>query len=324
MNEENRLRARRTPNSVHPSTPPTIPSEVDSTYYAVDPSKVDAAIVRVENKLVTSQIVYRIGLLAHARVVFEGTRWAVYHERDVVRLLEFPEIDWEKTLVQKWDSVNSRSAAEGVCFYDHEPGLKFTQEYLETLQEDFVQFLMSREVLELYYNPVLRLYRKLDESDEHFFDRCLETLRQDYEQELRKLEETINWQEERLKEKLDRHIREHGREAVTLRPTPEEAAAAGAGGATALVGDTPEAADSGVAIDEIRTELAKLQTLKSQKIKELDEKLVMLSRQQEKDLIRVNRGQIRILRFAFIWLPYTELVIQDDDGTRRMELIRSF
>ncbi len=50
----------------------------------------------------------------------------------------------------------------------------------------------------------------------------------------------------------------------------------------------------------------------------------MLSRQQEKDYIRVNRGQIRILRFAFIWLPYMELVIQGEDGTRRMELIRSF
>jgi len=320
----NQLRARRTPNSSYSPNPPTIPSSIDSVYYVVNQEIVDRALLEFSDQIVTSQIVYKLGLLASARVVFEGTRWAIYHEREVAKVLEFPNIDWEKPVLQKWDNARSRTAPEGICFYSFDQSFNFTQETLDLLQEEYVGYLMTHEVLELYYNPVLRIYRKLDESDEHFFNRCLEQLRKNYEQDLRKLEETIQWQQERLKEKLDRLIREHGPDAVNLLPSTEEEAAAATVSASGVSRLHPDSVDSVVQIQESRSELAKLQMLKSQKLKEVDEGLVVLSRQQEKDLIRVNRGQVRILRFAFVWLPHTELVMQDQSGARRMELIRSF
>jgi hypothetical protein len=321
--DENRLRARRTPNSSYPPSPPSIASSIDSVYYALSQESVDRALQNAGDRLVTSQIVYQHGLLAFARVIFEGTRWAIYHEREVLKVLEFPGIDWEEPVMEKWDNARMRTAPEGVCFYNYDPAFNFTQETLDLLQEEYVSYLMSHEVLELYYHPVLRIYRKLDESDEHFYDRCLEQLRKNHEQELRKLEETIQWQQERLKEKLDRLIREHGPDAMTMLPSEEAANGADPPPASGSL-MPPESVDSLYQVRESRAELAKLQMLKSQKLKEVDEGLVLLSRQQEKDLIRVNRGQIRILRFAFVWLPYTELVLQDESGDRRMELVRSF
>src|SRR5262245_26053991 len=150
-------KARKTPSSVHPPAPPEIPLQVEHMYYSVDSALLEKSTSGLGGNVVTSQILYKPGILAMARVIFEGTRWKIYHERDVVRVVPFPEIsqlcDWEGSLIRRWDNSRARSDAEGVAFYIVNASYDFSQERFDQLQDEFVQHLTSSETLELEYNP---------------------------------------------------------------------------------------------------------------------------------------------------------------------------
>src|SRR5205085_562896 len=55
-----------------------------------------------------------------------------------------------------------------------------------------------------------KLYKKLDETEEAFRERCLEMLQQNNEHELKTLEESLQRQQDRLREKMGREVREAG------------------------------------------------------------------------------------------------------------------
>jgi hypothetical protein len=311
------LKARKTPSSVHPPAPPKIPLAIETLYCAVDNQILDTTLKQRGTTVVTTQTLYNPGLLAIARVVFEGTRWKLYHERDVVRVVPFPEtsqmVDWDQNQIEKWDNSRTRSDAQGVSFYVFDSSFAFTQERFEELQGEFVQYLLTKQTLELDYNPHLKIHRKLDEAQDQFQARCLEKLREMYAQEYQTLLDTLSRQEDRLKEKLDREVREHG--------NPED----GSMDLSKIEDNQTEMDSHGAKVDmeDIRRELAEIGKLREAKLNDFEESLQSLSRQCEKDILRVNHGNIKILRFALVWLPYTELVIQDGDS-RRIEIVKSF
>jgi hypothetical protein len=322
-------RARKTPASPYPPAPPKIPESVESLYHAVNQQVLDSATIPFREFIVTSQILYKPGILAAARVTFEGTRWEIYHERDVFRVIPFPGqaqiVDWEQNLVEKWDPSHIKSGPEGLCFYVVEQGFDFSSENFEALQEQFSDYLLANQTLELVYNPHLRIYRKLDEDESMFYQRCMEKVREDYDQEKRTLEDTILRQEERLKEKLERELREQEINVADFQSY--RTVDANTTSSHQLTPSKNQAEmntrESMVNIEDIQQQLAIIQREKEAKINEFEENLEMLARQQERDLIRVNRGNIKISRFSLIWLPYTEFIVQEDDR-RRVELVRSF
>jgi hypothetical protein len=220
--------------------------------------------------------------------------------------------DWEENLMNNWDHSRAKGDAEGMAFYAVDASFDFSPKRFEELQEDFVHHLISHEILELDYNPNLKIHRKLDEHEEQFCARCLEKLREDYAQEYQTLLDTLERQENRLKERLERETREHGD------------ALAEAGDQNG--GDHQRQMDaqaSMVDMDDIQRELLEIEKLREIKLKEFENNLDTLARQIEKDIMRVNHGNVKILNFALVWLPFTEFVIQDGPN-RRLELIRSF
>jgi len=330
-----KLKARRTPTSSYPSEPPEIPSSLEMLYQAVNTELLDEAIAQFRDRVVTSQIVYKPALLASARIVFEGTRWGIHHERDIIRVIPFPTDsqmgDWEQILVGTWDNTHSRSGPEGVCFYEADGSFNFRQERIDSLQEEFKQYLTSTETFELVYNPQLKLSKNLDETDDQFFQRCLDQVRMDYEQERRTLEETILRQEERFKEKMDREVRQHGENPLELQAvTPNSSAGAEQSGrqkrgkkASTSHQEDIDVQGSRVNREDIQRQLSQLQNTKATKLNEFEEQLVGLAKQRQKDLFRLNQSNVRILRFSLVWLPYTELIVQEREG-RRVEQIKSF
>lgn len=331
-----KLKARRTPTSTYPSEPPEIPRSLEVAYHALNAELLDFAIAQFRDRVVTSQILYKPALLASARVVFEGTRWEIYHERDVTRIIPFPNdsqmADWEKILLDAWESAHSRSSPEGICFYEADDSFDFSQERIDSLQEEFKQYLTSTETFELVINPHLKLSQKIDETEDQFFQRCLDQVREDHEQELRTLEDTVLRQEERFKEKLEREVRQHGENPVELQAVvPDDSA--GTAGRTGrqkrgkkISSSHQEDIDvqgSRVNREDIQRQLSLLQKSKAAKLIEFEEQLTALARQRQKDLFRLNQGNVRILRFSLVWLPYTELIVQEADG-RRVEQIKSF
>lgn len=319
MAEKLAFKARKTPNSPHPAAPPELPIHVESLYCAVDQDVLARATSAFRDSIVTSQILYKPGILAMARVIFEGTRWKLYHERDTARIIPFPGpsqmADWEQSQITRWDNANTRSDAQGIAFYVVDPSCDFSAKRFEELQEDFVRHLISNETLELDYNPNLKLHRKLDEEPEQFHNRCIEMLREKFSQEYQTLLDTLERQEDRLKEKLEREVREHG--------DPREAAAEERSSGLASNQQQMDTQGAIVDMDDIQRELLEIQKTRESKLKEFEDNLESLAQQLEKDILRVNHGNVKILRFALVWMPYTEFVIQEND-TRRLEIIQSF
>lgn len=315
MQAERQYKARRTPSSEHPPAPPRVSPGIETLYHSVSEEVYRQQTAAFASQIVTTQILYKPGVLAGARCTFEGSRWNIYQERDLFKLVPFPPMagmaDWDNNLIQRWENTNARPAAEGVAFYVFDKTYDFSAERFEALQEEYIRHLMSTEVLELYYNPYLKIYRKSQEPEESFYARCLEKARETLEQEVDILEETQTRQENRMKERLQREVM--------------EASTGDAGAESTLENNRQEmdAREASMTADELRQGLAELESQKEKKLEEFEERLRALSREQEKDIFRLNRANIQILRFSLVWLPYTEVIVQEGE-TRRTELIRSF
>ncbi len=294
-----RHKARSFPAVQYSTSPPQIPTPIEVFYLAADPSILQSASSTFGEKIVTTNIHYKPAILAMARLTFQG-RWDVHHQRDIVKVVSFPpaarQADWDKTILERWDNKSTQSSPAGDSFFVVDPSCDFSSGRFELLQEEFLQFLISEEVLTLNLNPYLKIYRRIDEPEETFFERCMEEIRTSFSKELNALEETILRQKNRLKERLEREVRER-EEQQKEGPSQE--------------------------IKEINQELAALEELRESKRKELEKSLHTLSRDQELDILRLNRNHVEVLRFALVWLPYTEFVIQEKDH-RRLELVQSF
>jgi hypothetical protein len=327
-----RFKSRKTGSRAATGVPPKIHTSIETIYLAVDQGLLEKKAAPFQDQIVTSQVLYKAGLLSIARVTFEGTRWEIYHERDVTRVVPFPAaghmVDWEKNLVDKLDPSITRPSPEPNSSFDVEANQDFSPAHIQSIQEQYVEYLTTNETLELAFNPHLRLHCKLEENEDMFFNRCLDRLREENEQERKQLQETILRQEERLKEKLDREYREHGVNPSSVSQGEQSAtldAQTGVQFATSLaeVQAALDVQDSVQNVGEIQRELAVIQKQKEDKLREFEENLITLAKQREKDIVRVNRGNVKMLRFAVLWLPFTEFIIQED-SSRRIELLQSF
>jgi hypothetical protein len=330
-----RFKSRKAASRDYAGAPPKIHTSIETIYLAVNQDLLEKAATSFQDQIVISQIIYRPGILAIGRVTFEGTRWEIFHERDVTHVTSFPAAghmaDWEKNLVKKPDPSAARPSAEPNSSFDVDANVDFSPAHIQSLQEQYVEHLTTTETLELTYNPHLRLYRKLDETEDMFLNRCLDSLRDEHDQERKQLEETILRREERLKERLEREYREHGVNPADVQAAIQGEQVSGLEAQptvlTAASLDEVQAAldvqDSVVHMGEIQRELVAIQKEKVDKLQEFEESLITLAKQREKDIVRVNRGNVKIMRFAVLWLPFTEFIIQEDSG-RRIELIQSF
>jgi hypothetical protein len=328
-------RSRKASSRQYPSAPPKIPPTIESLFLAPDQSILEGVTSPFQEKIVTSQILYKPGLFAVSRITFEGTRWKIHHERDVTRVIPYPAAghmaDWENTLLEKLDPASVSGSAEPNCFFLVEENHDFSPSHFQAMQEQFIDHLTTNETLALIFNPHLKMYRKLDETEEYFTNRCLERVREENDQERKQVLETILRQEERLKEKLEREYREHGLSNKSDMQTAKENEAsarleAQATGKTATLEEIQaeiDAQQSFLQMEDIQRELLTMQKQKEEKLQEFEENLLGLAKQREKDIVRVNRGNVRILRFGILWLPFTEFIIQEENR-RRIELIQSF
>lgn len=313
------FKARKTPSSPHPATPPEVPLSIESFYFSVDPDVLSQATAGFHQNVVTSQILYKPGLLAAARVIFEGTRWKLYHERDTTRIINFPHVsefpDWDQDQIVHWDNSRSRSNSEGVSFYMVDSTFDFSAKRFDELQEEFIRYLISNEILELDYNPNLKIHRKMDEEQTQFYTRCIEKLRESHSQEYQTLLDTLERQENRLKERLEREAREHDNALSAGNDEPS--------GGLDTNRREMDAQATIVDMEDIRRELADIHKSRESKLKEFEDNLDTLAQQIEKDILRLNHSNIKILRFSLVWLPFTEFIIQENE-TRRVEIIKSF
>lgn len=316
---QNVHRARKIPATVYSSLPPLISSGIDAAYHALDRSLLIPFEQIWKQQIVTSQILYKPGIIAGARINFQGTRWNLRHERDITKVISFPSkhqnCRWEDNLSPDWSFHNSRSDPEPSSLFVANGTYDFSLEHFEEFREDFIQYLVSSETLKVEYNPFFRLDRKMDESAESFSNRCMEKAREDLNQDMHQLEDTLQRQHDRLKQKLEREVRDIGTSPSQVNSTRRSG--------ELDVQEEIEAHDSKATMENIKKEMNELSRVREAKLKEFEENLAGLANERETEIFRMNRGQIHVLQFGLIWLPYFEYVIQEEDS-RRLELVKSF
>jgi hypothetical protein len=298
-------KARKTPTVLYPSAPPKLPPDFEVLYHSVKGEVLENTEAEFEDLIVTSQILYKPALLAIARVNFHGNRWSIHWEKDLSRIISLPSkhqyCDWETNIHPDWIPQNLRSDPEENCLFFHDGTYDFSPERFQELQEDFRNHLLSTIVLRVDYNPLFKMDRKLDETAESFHGRCMERARDELNKESQTLEDTLYRLEDRLKQRLERELREIDSEQQ----------------------EEGQRHDSNRAIGDLKKEMEKLDHLRKSKRHELEEHVSMLAAERETDTLRINQGNLNIVRFALIWLPFTEYVIQEKDA-RRLLLVRSF
>jgi hypothetical protein len=304
-------KARKTPTKIHPSSPPKMPPSIEFLYHSINPHRADQWKTNFQDRIVTAQILYKPAILAGARVNFSGNRWQIHSEKDIWKIVSFPSkhqiCDWSENLDPQWNPHDSGATPEPDSFFLYDSSYDFSIERFEELQEEFLQHLLSNVVLEIEYNPVFKMDRKLDESPETFQSRCMERAHGESQKEVHNLTDTLQRLKDRLKQRLERvQVIDKDLED-TNRNIQEEI----------------EAHDSKTAIEHIKKEMENLEKVRKAKLSEFEENLAGIAKEREIDILRIKRNHCALLRFALIWLPYTEYVIQEEHS-RRLELVPSF
>ena len=298
-------KARKTPTKIYPSMPATLPASIEVLYHSIDEEILSRNRQEFGDSLVTSQILYKPAILCSARINFQGNRWRLHFEKDILKIVAFPakhqSCDWDANLSPGLKHYAFRTDPLPDSYYDYDSSFDFSRERRDELQDEFIKHLVSTVVLSIEYNPHLKLERKLDESEESFLARCMESARAEFAKESHNLEETLYRLNDRLKQRLEKEQRSMEDE------TQQE----------------PEKHDSAVRIQELKHEMAKLNQSRETKRNELEGTVSAIAKEREKDVLRLNRSNVSVLRFALIWLPYTEYVIQEQDS-RRLQLVPSF
>lgn len=297
-------KARKNAPIAYPAEPPAVDPSIEVLFRISNRAAVDTAATKYGDKIVTTQVLYQPALLALARVTFDSPRWNLHQVHDILRVIPYPAMagigDWEKSMVTEWDNHSVRSSPEDGCRFMVDGTIDFSRDRFESLQEELICFLITNHSLQFHYNPYTKLCRGIDEPVESFLSRCTEALRDLFGLEMRAQGESYHMRRERLKARLERKVREQNEEGLEELTVFHEKQLA-----------------------EMRSEMVELQKQKEDGLKQFEEKLQELSAQQETDFLRLNRANVQILRFALVWLPYTEFVIQEEEG-RRLELIQSF
>ncbi len=266
-------KARKTPTTIYPSSPPKVPDSIEVLYHSIDPDVLEKATAGFREKIVTNQILYKPAIVADARINFHGNRWQIHFEKEISRIISFPTkhqfCEWDTNLDPEWNHHHdSRGMPEPESFFVHDSAHEFSSERFDELQEDFRRHLISTVVLAVEYNPQFKLERKLDESSESFMSRCMERARADFDNESHNVQETLHRLQDRLKQRLEREER----------------------GANSQQQAESERHDSNANIGDIKKEMEALQILRKVRMNELEENLVTIAKERETDVLRIGRA----------------------------------
>jgi hypothetical protein len=298
-----------------PSAPQLAPS-VEVLFRTTNRSVLSQYELQSGDRIVTSRIIYKPGIFASARISFHGTRWNLHQESEITKIVAFPQkhqiCQWEEDLNSDWSSQDARPDPEPSSFFMPAGDYDFSQEHFDELQEEFIQYLITTETLTVEYNPIFKLDRKFDEAEDNFSNRCLEKAREEFNQEMHQMEDTLQRLSDRLKQRLDREVREGKDPGEVSRYSTEFD-----------IQEEIVAHDAKKTLEDIRKEMQELDQLRESKMKEFVRRLESVAGERETETFRLNRPSVNVLQFRLVWLPYQEYILQEEDS-RRVEMIQAF
>ena len=332
------------------SSPPAVPPRVRQYFL---PTRVTAhqAVGTMESEagrplhLRDRQLMYEPRVLGMAAVRFADRKSGATHLMRVARMgvlsAEWGSVDWEQA-----DEVTlgkpdlSAEPYEGAVFGEL-PAVPGGSTTFTQMKKDFAAYIYSTVTLNVFYNPLLKVYGKAGEALHDFKVRCQDAARSKRDEEGDKIETRYLAKLDRLFDKLKKEKRELAQDQEEYEARKrEEMLSAGESVLGFFLGRRSSRAVSVASRKRRLTEKAKMDAEESQEqIEDLEQEVSELRKEMEEALgevtdrwaaaldeveevaVRPAKSNIRVDVFGIGWSPTWRLVLEDERGTEVTEVV---
>jgi DNA helicase HerA-like ATPase len=326
--------------SPYSDVPPQLPSTVTQVYWPVQMSLKEAMaeLARARGLAVRSEaeqeshLVYHPALVGLARLRFAHSTSRQTHTEDVAYLLpvegEVYAVDWNEGKVQIEAGGLDRKPERGAFFASLPSDLGASKRHT-ALKDEFSDYLYYNSSVKLRYNPHLKLYSEMGESEEAFRRRCRKEAEQARDAEAEKLAAKYKRELDRLEDRLQREERELEEDKIEHDARKQEELLSGVESVFGLFTGSrssrrlsaasrkrrmtrqakADVKESEETIDELEEQIEELEQEAKAELDELDEKWRGLLDDVEDVEVRPRRADVSVDLFALAWLPHWELRI---------------
>jgi hypothetical protein len=330
-----------------PTDPPALPADVEPRYMPVS-VPIEWAIREAESggrEIVyqAKQLVYHAALLARATVRIDNKTHHVHHQDAVSRVLPVQEndafLDWKMASIPASAGDLDNRAAQGARFAPlHNAFSSVTR--LRSLERDFADYVYRESALDLAYHPALKLTAGPDETPSHFRRRCYELIQKKRDEEIKKLERSLQTKVERMEAQIRREERELEQDEQEFRDRKrEELISAGESVFNLLRGrrhsralsiasrkrrmtrsSKAEVQESLDAIDDLDTQIGDLLDQAERDQAAIQQRWAEITDDIETIQIRPHKSDVFVETWGVVWLPYWELTYQERGESKRLSL----
>jgi hypothetical protein len=327
------------PELPYSKIPPQLPSAVKQVYL---PTRISLREALAElarerkwsaraDKDLEGYLVYQPALVGTAKLRFPHTRSRQTHTEEVAYLLTGDAIsamDWAQARTAL-DPGDVDRVAERDALFDELPSELGGIKSLSSLEKEFEDYLYYNSSMALWYNPHLKLYSELGESEEAFRRRCRKEAEKARDEEVEKLRDQYEAKLGRLKDQLAREERELEQDRAEHSARKQEEMLSGVESVFGLLtgrrastrissasrkrrmtsqakADVEESLE---AIEDIKEDMAELENEAREEVEGLTEKWAALLDEIEEEEVRPRRTDVQIDLFALVWLPHWEVTV---------------
>ena len=328
------------------STPPALPPDLPQVFLPLSLSP-NRAIGRLEEELdqhleaEETALVYEPCLLALGRVSFVDRTRGVNESKQVGLLVQPGDVGavirWEDADPIDVDPSDLENQPEPNALFGPIPSELNTASELRAFGKDFSDYLYHEQALNLYYNPVLKLYGEPGESERDFKIRAQQVARENRDAEVEKLRKKTQRTLDRLETRLAREERELAEDQAEYQARKrEELVSAGESviGLLGIFGRRSSTAVSKAArkrrftttakadIEESEAEIARLEDEIEDMRREMQEEAEAITdrwaatlEEIETYAVKPHRSDVQIEVVALAWTPYWEVGYRSARGS---------
>jgi hypothetical protein len=277
-------------------------------------------------------LVYEPNLVGLAKLRFPHTRSRQTARREVAYLLPAEAglggLDWSAGQVEL-DTSDLDRRAEPDAYYAELPDELGGVRSLSSFQKDFADYLYYNSSIPLLYNPKLKLYSKLDETDERFQRRCREAAEDARDAEVEKLEAKYERKLDTLEDRLEREERELEEDKIEHSARKQEELLSGAESIFGLFSGRKSSRrlstasrkrrmtrqaqadikESEEAIEYLEEQIEELEEEARREVAEITERWQTYLEEVEEEEVKPRRTDVQISLFALAWLPRWEVEV---------------
>jgi hypothetical protein len=294
-----------------------------------------------------SHLVYEPALVALGRVSFVDRRRGVNETRSLGKLV-FPNdistiIRWQDADSLDIDPQDLESQPGADAYFSSVPEALNSIRELKAYAKDFGDYLYHEQRLQLLYNPTLKLYSKVGESERDFRIRLQQAAREKRDDEVEKMRRKYRTKLDRLEKRLKREERELAEDEAEYEARKREEMISGAETVIGLLGIFGRRRSRGLStaatkhrltsrakadIEESHEEIARIQaeiedlrqTIQDE-AEEITQRWAETLDNVEPYLVKPRRVDIQVDTVALGWLPYWEISYTSPRGRTNVDRV---